>query len=81
MTPAPVPADEADRLNALRDLLLLDTPPEERYDRLARFVAEQLNVPIALLTLWMGNASGSSRVWAWRQQKPPVTSPFAGTRS
>ena len=29
MTPAPVPADEADRLNALRDLLLLDTPPEE----------------------------------------------------
>ena len=45
MTPAPVPADEADRLNALRDLLLLDTPPEERYDRLARFVAEQLNVP------------------------------------
>ena len=28
MTPAPVPADEADRLNALRDLLLLDTRPK-----------------------------------------------------
>ncbi|RYF08585.1 MAG: GAF domain-containing protein [Comamonadaceae bacterium] len=51
MTPAPMPADEADRLNALRDLLLLDTSPEERYDRLARFAAEQLDVPIALLTL------------------------------
>jgi GAF domain-containing protein len=51
MTPAPIPADEADRLTALRELLLLDTPPEERYDRLARFAAEQLNVPIALLTL------------------------------
>ena len=51
MTPAPIPADEGERLNALRDLLLLDTPPEERFDRLARFAAEQLDMPIALLTL------------------------------
>lgn len=51
MTPAPLPADETDRLHALRDLLLLDTPPEERFDRLARFAAEQLDTPIALLTL------------------------------
>ena len=51
MTPAPLPADEDERLNALRELLLLDTPPEERYDRLARFAAEQLDMPIALLTL------------------------------
>jgi GAF domain-containing protein len=51
MTPAPIPADEDERLSALRELLLLDTPPEERFDRLARFVAEQLDVPIALLTL------------------------------
>ena len=51
MTPAPMPANEDARLNALRALLLLDTPPEERYDRLARFAAEQLNMPIALLSL------------------------------
>lgn len=51
MTPAPLPADEDERLNALRALLLLDTPPEERFDRLARFAAEQLGTPIALLTL------------------------------
>ena len=51
MTPAPIPADEDARLNALRELLLLDTPPEERYDRLARFAAEQLDMPIALLSL------------------------------
>ncbi len=51
MTPAPMPADEDARLKALRDLLLLDTPPEERYDRLARFAAEQLDMPIALLSL------------------------------
>ena len=36
MTPAPIPADEDERLNALRALLLLDTPPEERFDRLVR---------------------------------------------
>ena len=51
MTPAPLPANENERLRALRELLLLDTPPEERYDRLARFAAEQLDMPIALLTL------------------------------
>ena len=51
MTPAPIPADEDERLAALRELLLLDTPPEERFDRLARFAAEQLDTPIALLTL------------------------------
>ena len=51
MTPAPTPADEEARLNALRELLLLDTPPEERFDRLARFAAEQLDMPIALLSL------------------------------
>ena len=51
MTPAPTPANEDERLKALRELLLLDTPPEERYDRLARFAAEQLDTPIALLTL------------------------------
>lgn len=51
MTPAPTPANEEARLNALRELLLLDTPPEERFDRLARFAAEQLDMPIALLSL------------------------------
>ena len=51
MTPAPMPADEDERLAALRELLLLDTPPEERFDRLARLAAEQLDTPIALLTL------------------------------
>lgn len=51
MTPAPIPANEDARLKALRELLLLDTPPEERYDRLARFAAEQLDMPIALLSL------------------------------
>jgi len=51
MTPAPIPADEAERLQALQQLLLLDTPPDERYDRVVRFAAEQLDMPVALVSL------------------------------
>ena len=51
MIPAPIPTDEAERLSALRALMLLDTPPEERFDRLVRFAAEQLDTPIAMVSL------------------------------
>ncbi|HEY1090388.1 MAG TPA: GAF domain-containing protein [Burkholderiaceae bacterium] len=51
MMPTPIPADEAERLQALRQLQLLDTPPDERYDRVVRFAAEQLDMPIALVSL------------------------------
>ena len=45
------PEDELDRLAALDALAKLDTPAEERYDRLTRKVAELLGVPIAYLAL------------------------------
>lgn len=51
MLPAPIPPDEASRLQALQDLLVLDTPPEERFDRIVRFAAEELDAPIALISL------------------------------
>ena len=51
MVPAPIPTDEAERLSALRALMLLDTPPEERFDRLVRFAAEQVDTPIAMVSL------------------------------
>ena len=54
MIPAPIPTDEAERLSALRALMLLDTPPEERFDRLVRFAAEQLDTPIAMVSLFDG---------------------------
>lgn len=46
-----VPPDEPFRLSALEELALLDTPPEERFDRLTRLAARTLNVPIALVSL------------------------------
>lgn len=48
---APLPPDEKDRLRALRELLLLDTEPEERFDRITRFAKDEFGVPIALVTL------------------------------
>jgi CheY-like chemotaxis protein len=48
---APEPPDEAERLRALRALGILDTPPEERFDRLTRLAVELFDVPIALVTL------------------------------
>lgn len=51
MLPAPIPADDDARLQALRELLILDTPPEERFDRIVAFAAEEFEVPIALISL------------------------------
>jgi PAS domain S-box-containing protein len=48
---APLPADEAQRLEALRALALLDTPPEERFDRITRLAQRLFDVPVAQLTL------------------------------
>ncbi len=64
MTPATEPADEAVRLATLCELRLLDTPREERFDRITRLAAHTLGVPIALLTLvdsrrqWFKSAIG-----------------------
>ncbi|KQP11681.1 GAF domain-containing protein [Pseudorhodoferax sp. Leaf265] len=55
MPSAPLPADEDARLRALRALLVLDTPPEERFDRIVRFAAEQMDMPIALVSLVDGD--------------------------
>ena len=47
----PTPSSEQQRLNALRFLEVLDTPPEVALDRITRLVAHVLNVPIALISL------------------------------
>jgi len=48
---AALPADEERRLLALRQSGVLDTEPEERFDRYTRIAAALFDVPIALVTL------------------------------
>lgn len=51
MKAATFPDDESERLAALRALNLLDTPDEEQFDHLTRFVQAYFDVPVALISL------------------------------
>lgn len=51
MQSAPLPPNENERLQLLEQLDILDSPPEERFDRLTRLAAKLLKTPIALVSL------------------------------
>ncbi len=59
-----LPFNEGQRLAALRSLDLLDTPAEERFDRITRVARRLFGVPIALVSLvdrdrqWFKSAQG-----------------------
>lgn len=50
MIPAPIPADEEERIAALMELNLLDTAAEPAFDRITAKLARVFEVPIALIT-------------------------------
>ena len=58
--------NELKRLQAIQDLNLLDTPPEERFDRITRLAMTVFDVPFSLLTVvdadrqWFKSAQGLS---------------------
>jgi signal transduction histidine kinase len=64
----PVPVDEAARLATLHALRILDTPPEERFDRITRLAATFFDVPICLVTF-----VDEARVWFKSIQGLPVS--------
>jgi len=51
MIPEPTPDNEAGRIAALYAMLLVDTPREERFDKIVEFAAREFDVPIALISL------------------------------
>ncbi len=51
MLAPPLPPNEAERLRALLALELLDTAPEERFDRITRIAARLFDMPIVLVSL------------------------------
>jgi len=64
MQPAPLPPDENSRIATLHALGILDTEPEQRYDRLTRIARTMFSVPIAVVSLvdmsrqWFKSKSG-----------------------
>ena len=71
---APVPEDEERRLEALSRLALLDTVPEERFDRIARLARDRLKLPVARVVLvdrdrqWFKSRIGDDRVQTPRDE-------------
>ncbi len=65
-----------DRLAALRHTALLDTPPEEGFDRLTRMASRLLGTPVALISLvsedrqFFKSAIGLPEPWASRRAAP-----------
>ena len=59
-----LPANEAERLHALRTLEILDTSHEERFDRVTRMAKRMFGVEISLVSLvdenrqWFKSAQG-----------------------
>lgn len=51
MLPAPLPANETERLTELRSLAILDTQPEERFNAIVRLAQQLFQVPIAYIAL------------------------------
>lgn len=51
MPAAPLPPDEAERLTSLLKMQVLDTPAEDRFDRLTRLANRHFNAPFSMITL------------------------------
>ena len=64
------------RLAALHDAELIDTPPEESFDRLARLAARVVNAPVALVSgvdrdrQFFKSCLGLPEPWATRRETP-----------
>jgi hypothetical protein len=69
----PLPVDEPQRLIALKRYDLLDTPPEEAFNRITRLAAGVLGMPISLITLidetrqWFKSRRGFDAPWTRRE--------------
>ena len=68
----PLPVDEPQRLIALKRHDLLDTPPEQAFDRITRLTAGFFGMPISLVTLldetrqWFKARHGLEALWTRR---------------
>lgn len=65
---APLPVNEDQRLATLREYRILDTAPDERFDRLTAFAADLFGVPVALISL-----IDSERQWFKSHHGLPVS--------
>ena len=58
VTPPLIPADEAQRMEAVRRYNLLDTPPDGSFDRITALAARLFSVPVAIVSV-----VDTDRIW------------------
>jgi diguanylate cyclase (GGDEF)-like protein len=71
MESAVLPIDEPERLRALDALGILDTPNEERFDRITRLVAAHFGVPCAAINLIHADRQWTKSCVGCRKQELP----------
>jgi adenylate cyclase len=73
-----MPDDEAGRLAALRKLNLLDTSPEERFDRVVKLTMRLFSVPVAYVALIDGDRQWFKSEVGMEQEETPRNTSFCG---
>ena len=67
VSPAIIPADEDERMAAVRRYDILDTPPDGAFDRVTAIAARRFNVPIAIISI-----VDHDRIWFKSHHGVPV---------
>jgi len=78
MQKAPIPEFEDERLSALKNLKLLDTDPEERFDSITKKVTQVFSVPISTVTLIDKNREWYKSVQGLDTKEGPRETSFCG---
>ncbi len=78
MIEAPVLLDENERIADLRATRLLDTPPEERFDRLVRLARHIFKVPIAYIALLDSDRQWFKSSCGLNESQTPRSTSFCG---
>ena len=78
MMTVPFPANEDARLTALHQANVLDTPAEERFDRLTQLAAEICDVPMAAICFVTADACWPKSQFGCEVQEEPRNHSFAG---
>lgn len=73
-----LPVSEAQRIATLRDLLILDTAPEARFDLITAYAATQFDVPIALVSLVDANRQWFKSCVGLEAEETPRDISFCG---
>ncbi len=84
--PPELPGNEPNRLAAVLDLHLLDTPPEERFDRITRLALRMFDVPMATVALidrdrWWVKSVGGGAVYEAPRSESMCSHTIAGDRT